>query len=356
MTDQVNITEGQNEFSKRDHITMVFHYGQIDRWVSYEKGDDVIHSDNAEQFTEGHEVKLSETVFMKWMKLTTMVDRTMDRKEDFHVRNKVTSIAKMLGYSSTRGLYKVLKPLYEVGLVDLKETKVGSSKMIDIIVYPYPVYADTPICNLMKVRSWEKRESFGMALSYSGVEARNKSTQESEQKCTGDENESAQEQEQKCTGVENKSAQGAVNKSTQEPVHKSAHTNIYNLSNTNKSSNINNHLSSKLDPSVKITFQKFADEQKMSDDEMTTMIDRLIGFVPNSKKYSSHKKYYAKTLKSIRDNDNRQVRKDKLPKSLQYDHQETKENQEPNNSSSFEEEKQRFEEMLAQRKKQKEQA
>jgi len=116
----INVSEGKNELSKRDHLTMVFHYGQLDRWATHEKGDIVINSDNADDIQQGQKVKLSEILFMKWMKLTTLVDRSVSRKENFHVKNKVATIAKMLGYSHTKGLYKILKPLFEVGLIDFK--------------------------------------------------------------------------------------------------------------------------------------------------------------------------------------------------------------------------------------------
>src|SRR5690606_10580188 len=127
--------------------------------------------DNSDEIEIGQTVKISETLFMKWLKLTTLVDRSSSRKHDYHVRNKLSAVAKLLGYSSTRGLYKVLKPLYEIGLIDLKETTIHSVKMIDIIAYPYPVYRDSPICFLQKTRSWNERESFGFSLSYSGIRA-----------------------------------------------------------------------------------------------------------------------------------------------------------------------------------------
>lgn len=350
----INVREGKNELSKRDHLTMVFHYGQIDRWATYEKGDVVINSDNADNIKEGQKVKISETLFMKWMKLTTMVDRSNTRKEDYHVKNKVSTIAKMLGYSNTKGLYKILKPLFEVGLIDMKETTVGTSKMIDIVVYPYPVYAESQICELVKVRSWNDRESFGFSLSFSGVEAKKnvqkydgekKSTQGSEQKYTGNENKSTQALEQKYTGVENKSTQGVVYKSTQGVVYFCTQpiTNINKSTNKNKSSNINKSLIGKLSPKIRTSFVQFVEKENIAEQDLKTLIDRLIGFNPNSSKFSSHEKYYTKTLQSIRDE--KAERQDSLPKWASTEPESkpmTEEEQE-----AFELQKREFEEMLA---------
>ncbi|HHY22568.1 MAG TPA: hypothetical protein GX525_11995 [Bacilli bacterium] len=294
----INVSEGKNELSKRDHLTMVFHYGQLDRWATHEKGDIVINSDNADDIQQGQKVKLSEILFMKWMKLTTLVDRSVSRKENFHVKNKVATIAKMLGYSHTKGLYKILKPLFEVGLIDLKETTVNATKMIDIVVYPYPIYAESQICDLIKIRSWNDRESFGFSLSFAGVNARKKSQSENpdeqqEQKYTGEGTKVHKKMEQKYTSP--------VNKSTQAPVNKSTHTNIYKSTNNNKSTNINKSLIDRLDPKIRVSFIQFCEKQNIGECELNDLIDRLIDFIPTSSKFSSHEKYFAKTLQTIRE-------------------------------------------------------
>lgn len=346
--EQVRIYQGQNELSKRDHITMVLHYGQIDRWVSFEKGEIILNSDNSDQIAIGQEVKISETLFMKWLKLTTLVDRSSDRKQDHHVRNKVTSIAKQLGYSSKSGFYKVLKPLYEVGLIDLKETNIGLIKMIDIFAYPYPIYSDSPICVLRKTRSWNDRESFGFTLANLGVNSR------SEQKCTGEENKSEQVLKQKCTGLVHKSERELVHKSGRGPVHKSGHSNIYNLSKDNNISKDHNILShyQELESSVQESLKRFKEEFDVTDDEMTEIILRLENFKPRSKQYASHRKYLQKTLATVRDEIQRSkkqaAKEGVMPKWLLNElEQEGDESQEfVDKPSNSEEDSRSFEDML----------
>ncbi|OIJ22038.1 hypothetical protein BKP45_05005 [Anaerobacillus alkalidiazotrophicus] len=324
MNDFVKISQGINELSKRDHITFVLHFGQMDRWVATDKDDEtvIINSTNSTKINIGEVVKLSETLFMKWLKLNTYVDRSVSRKADFHIKNSIENVAKILGYSDRKGLYKVLKPLYEVGLIELTEGKLGTRNLIDIKVYPYPVYSDTTICNLVKCRLWNDRKSFGFLLSKAGIEAKkNKANTRAEYKST-------QETENKSTQDDvNKSTQGLVNLSTQSPVDKSPHTNesIYLID--NNISNDSNHLINNLDDKVADSLEIFLNQEQVTDDERLMMIDRLIGFEFKSLNYESHQKYFLKILKSIRSIEKSKVqkpvvKKDKLPKCLSAPNQE----------------------------------
>lgn len=321
MPDYAKISQGQNEFTDRDPIVLNLHYGQIDRWVSSgkkEEGIKVMKSDNSETIQMGDKVMISETLFMKWLKLTTLIDRTSERRREHHVKSSIKNISFRLGYSDRRGFYKLLKPLYEIGLIDLIETKLNEKNMIDIIVYPHPVYASSNICYLVKCREWEKRNSFGFALSAKGIKAkqekmlRNKSNEEVENKSTQiPENKSTQ-------GVENKSTQSLENKSTQAPVNKSTLSNDLNISNDSNTPNDSNHLITRLDENTAKSLNSFLNQEKITDEERLMMIDKLIGFEFKSLNYESHQKYFLKILHSIRTQKPKSfaVKKDKLPKWL----------------------------------------
>ncbi|MFP3836134.1 hypothetical protein, partial [Chryseobacterium sp. SIMBA_028] len=75
---------------------------------------------------------------------------------------------------------------------------------VDIIVYEHPVYSDSKICELVKFRSWEQRESKGMEFSSKGVQARKKKAVKKSSQ-----------------GSAKKSSQASVKKSSQGSVKKS---------------------------------------------------------------------------------------------------------------------------------------
>lgn len=323
MPDYAKISKGENEFTDRDPIILNLHYGQIDRWIysgNIEAGIKVMKSDNSETIQSGDKVMISETLFMKWLKLTTLIDRSSNRKEDFHVKRSIKNIAHRLGYTNRMSLYKVLKPLYEVGLIELKESFREDNKMIDIIVFPYPVYANSNICSLVKCRTWSSRKSFGFGLSALGLKAK-----EEKKSCQNiqDNNEVVNKSLQEPV---NKSIQGVVNKSIQEPVkksiqplvNKSLHSNDLNLSNDSNTPNDSNHLITRLDENTAKSLDSFLSQEKINDEERLMMIDKLIGFKFNSLNYESHQKYFMKLLHSIRTQKpkNFAVKKDRLPKWL----------------------------------------
>lgn len=315
----MRISQGVNELSKRDHITLVLHFGQLDRWVDNDKerNTKVINVSNTKNINIGEIVKLSEATFLKWLKLNTHVDRSSNRKTDFHIKNSIINVAKMLGYSDRSGLYKMIKPLYEVGLLDLKECKLGSRDLIDLIVYPYPIYADTTICNLIKCRSWDNRNSFGIVLSKAGIQARKNKTVDKSLQIVEDKS---------LQDIVDKRLQESVDKSPQRLVDKSLHTNESISLTDNNSSNDSNHLITKLNEKVATSLEIFLNQEKVTDDERLMMIDRLIGFEFKSLNYESHQKYFLKILHSIRSTviskgQKTVVKKDKLPKAFSTSNQ-----------------------------------
>ncbi|EXX79720.1 hypothetical protein RirG_002900 [Rhizophagus irregularis DAOM 197198w] len=291
MTEQVFITQGENSFTDRDFLTHVLHYGQLDRWVFFEKGEKtpVINSSNSMKIKEGTQVKISETIFVKWLKLNTMVDRSKSRTENFKIKRNITSIAKALGYSDTSGLYRVLQPMYEVGLIDVKEKMFNGKNTVDIIVYPYPVYSDSTVTKLLKCRSWEKRNSLGMALSKRGVKSKKDKKNEVS---PVDKSPQVENEENEVFPVD-KSPQVSVDKSPQVPVDKSPLSNNNKVSNKNKSSNIN-----KSEKTESELLEEFIQDNKLKDIE----IDRLkmkLSLYP-SKNKNSFKAYLYKLLLSVK--------------------------------------------------------
>ena len=177
------ISQGQNEFENRDVLTFTMMYGQLERWVSkpLDSNIPVIKDSNMNEIEVGSVVKITDIAFVKWQQLITMVDRSEKRKYDNHVKRSMSSISEELGYSyKGKKIYKIFKPLYEVGLIDIKETKYRGKTVTDIIVYPYPVYADSKICSLVKCRKWSDRRSFGLSLAKKSIESRNKNIEVSE--------------------------------------------------------------------------------------------------------------------------------------------------------------------------------
>jgi hypothetical protein len=314
------IKSGETPLNKRDINTLTLHYGQIDRWVAKNANDKttLLNTSNREKVEIGEKVFISSALFMSWLTLRTRVDRTDKRKINDHAKGSVEYIASLLGYKGRNGLYKILKPLYEVGLIDMKEFSRGSQTMVDIIVYPYPIISDSNICDLHKFRTWEQRDSKGMMLSRKGVIARKKKREESLHKS---EQEPVHKSEQEPV---HKSEQEPVHKSEQEPVHKSEQSNIIITSNDLITSNDFNHHLRKVDNISEKARKSLLDfiisKGIFGDDDL---IDKLFNIVSEYPPVTnSHVKYYEKVLRSIIENNHqpstskkngKTVRKEKLP-------------------------------------------
>ncbi|MDF3555488.1 hypothetical protein LAV92_27870 [Bacillus cereus] len=101
--------------------------------------------------------KLGENSFCLYLKLWTMVDRTL---EQHCITTNNTKLVKKLNMSKSKYL-RLIKPLYEYGLVDLVEyedSKNKGSKPINIIVHKYPQNEfNRATMELEKCRDWEQR-------------------------------------------------------------------------------------------------------------------------------------------------------------------------------------------------------
>jgi DNA-binding transcriptional ArsR family regulator len=101
--------------------------------------------------------KIGEKSFFLYLKLWTQVDRT---GEEHCIKTRTSLLLKKLGMSKAT-YYRLIKPLYEYGLIDLVEyedSKNKGSKPVNIVVHKYPQNefkrATMP---LEKCRDWENR-------------------------------------------------------------------------------------------------------------------------------------------------------------------------------------------------------
>jgi hypothetical protein len=102
--------------------------------------------------------KLGEKSFCLYLKLWTMVDRT--DKENECIKTRTSKLVKKLNMVKSTYL-RLLRPLYEYGLIDLVEyedSKNKGSKPVNVIVHQYPQNKfELAVQPLEKCRDWEQR-------------------------------------------------------------------------------------------------------------------------------------------------------------------------------------------------------
>ena len=115
--------------------------------------------------------KLGEKSFCLYLKLFTMVDRTDDNSANHSIKTRTSKLIKRLELSKSTYL-RLIKPLYEYGLVDLieyEDSKNEGSKPINIVVHRHP--QNTPALSyepLEKCRDWSKRTEESYPFSKQG--------------------------------------------------------------------------------------------------------------------------------------------------------------------------------------------
>ena len=126
--------------------------------------------------------KLGEKSFCLWLKLYTMVDRTGEEQEHC-VKTRTSKLIKKLNMSKPTYL-KLIKPLYEYGLVDLVEyegSKNEGSKPVNIFVHKHPQGKfDLAVQPLEKCRSWEQRTDEKYSFTKDGGRPKGDKQQEQE--------------------------------------------------------------------------------------------------------------------------------------------------------------------------------
>lgn len=115
--------------------------------------------------------KLGEKSFCLYLKLFTMVDRTDENSANHAIKTRTSKLIKRLDLSKSTYL-RLIKPLYEYGLVDLNEyedSKNEGSKPINIVVNRFP--QNKPALSyepLEKYRDWSKRTEESYPFSKQG--------------------------------------------------------------------------------------------------------------------------------------------------------------------------------------------
>lgn len=104
-------------------------------------------------------------VFSAWLMIYTWCDREKYPKDDFIHHKNMRNIAEAFGCKVDKA-QKILKTLYEFGLIDIfqEKNKYGSMKNV-YYWYDIPIYADSMFCKLRRCRSWEDRNSHGQELA-----------------------------------------------------------------------------------------------------------------------------------------------------------------------------------------------
>lgn len=104
-------------------------------------------------------------VFSAWLMIYTWCDREQYPQDDISHHKNIRNIADAFGCKSVDKAQKIIKKLYEFGLIDIvqEKNKFGSMKNI-YYWYDIPIYADSMFCELRKCRNWEDRNSHGQEL------------------------------------------------------------------------------------------------------------------------------------------------------------------------------------------------
>lgn len=104
--------------------------------------------------------KLGPDAFIAWLKFHSWVDRTDEKREYDRVPYSLEDTWEKLGMGKKKFYQKVLRPLWEYGLVDVieyEDSERASQKPKNIIVYTAPANAhENEIKPLVKLRDWDK--------------------------------------------------------------------------------------------------------------------------------------------------------------------------------------------------------
>lgn len=103
--------------------------------------------------------KLGMDAFRAWLKFHTWVDRTDSNREEDKIPYTIESVCKRLGISKKKFYEKVMRPLWNHGLIDTveyTEYKQKGKKPVNIVVYESPFNKhETEILELEKVRDYD---------------------------------------------------------------------------------------------------------------------------------------------------------------------------------------------------------
>ncbi|MED4142569.1 hypothetical protein P4669_05160, partial [Priestia megaterium] len=248
--ERINLQQGRpHQEEIRDHVPFKANLGMIDRWLMGREGKQTkvaekttqITSSNHKKIDIGEKVTLSAPIWKTYTILSALVDsRTFSIKRGFKKQ-----IAEDYLGMTVRAFQQHLNVLYEIGLLEFYEKQLKGETVTDISVYPYPHYADTPACYLVRFRNVEDREGKGLEKSKRANEARIEKlllAKEAEEAAAEVEKKSSQPkktdlEKKSSQGVEKKSSQGVEKKSSQGVEKKSSHTKVIMIQSNNVQNN-----------------------------------------------------------------------------------------------------------------------
>jgi len=104
--------------------------------------------------------KLGHETFCIWLKLHTMVDRTDAKREFDRIPRSFENIYTSVLSISKSKFYRMIKPLWEYGLIDIieyEDSERKSQKPKNIVIYEYPFHEiERKYMPLEKLRDWDK--------------------------------------------------------------------------------------------------------------------------------------------------------------------------------------------------------
>lgn len=209
--------------------------------------------------------------FCVWLKFHTWVNRTDESRKYDSVPMSFEKLFKKLDVSKSK-FFRLLKPLWEFGLVDVVEyedTAMKGTKPKNIVVYEYPLHDETKMFKpLEKLRDWDKDyQSSSKELGKTGGRPK-----KSDVKDQVDQEEPKQEEEVHQPGFKIETGEGfKIETGTVSEMKPNNVSNIFNNSQISINNNQIKHLSiqekiNKLDIPTRIV--DFLKDQKQ--------IDRLI--------------------------------------------------------------------------------
>jgi hypothetical protein len=151
--------------------------------------------------------KLGKHAFCAWLQLYSWADRSDANREYDQVPTTMNALAKKLDVAKATFWNKIIRPLWNYGLIDLIETEYTGYSIVNIIVYEYP-QNDPALATkeLVKIRDYDN--------DYKST-AREKSLKISDRK-----EEEKKEQFENQTGTVQKMNRGGGSKNEPEPSSK----------------------------------------------------------------------------------------------------------------------------------------
>lgn len=231
--------------------------------------------------------KLGHDAFIAWIKLHTWVDRSDENRDHDRIPYSLESTWKKLGVGKTKFYQKIIRPLWEYGLIDIieyEESQRKSQKPKNIVVYESPYNKhETEVKPLEKLRDYNKDyDSVSQVFGRKGGQPAHKVNGSQTRTVEND-------------GSQTRTVDGSQTRTV--TVHKNEPSNVSNnlLINTNKSSNVsNNHHLSELAEETK----QPAPKPKHDDDDQYKQLRDLF-LQAKADDIKAHSKHYPKFKAAI---------------------------------------------------------